>query len=124
MTRYLFSIPPSVMTTKPQKGTTPESESAAAQPKGNRPLAVFRDPSQPAVSASVFRNEITRKDGTEADIFKVVAGRSYKDKSDNWQHTQSFGLRDMDALYRTLKQAEDFMKACVAATALEQEKNG
>jgi hypothetical protein len=47
------------------------------------------------VSAALWENKITTKDGNEMDVLKVTLQRRYKDKDGNWKSSNSFGRSEI-----------------------------
>ena len=59
---------------------------------GQQPLCKFQ---AGLVSAALWENKVTTKNGTEMDILKVTVQRRYKDKNDEWQSSNSFSRNDI-----------------------------
>ena len=62
-----------------------------------------------AVSASVWKNQITRKDGNEGTISSVSLQRAYKDKDEKWQHTGSLRIMDLPKAVLLLNKAYEYL---------------
>ena len=63
-----------------------------------------------AVSATVWRNTITRKDGSSADILTVSFERRYKDKeTDEWKSTRSLRASDLPKAVVVLNKAYEYL---------------
>lgn len=61
-----------------------------------------------AVRASVFKN-VTTRDGRSIVMPKVVLEVRYKDKSGQWQGTNSLSLNDLPKAVLALQQAFEFL---------------
>ena len=59
-------------------------------------------------SASVFRNK-TEKDGKTLEISSVCLQKTYTDKEDKWQHTNSFGINDLPKISLAAQKAYDYL---------------
>ena len=63
-----------------------------------------------AISATVWRNTITKKDGTQADVRTVKFQRSYKDKdTDQWKNTSSLRATDLPRAVVVLNKAYEYL---------------
>lgn len=65
--------------------------------ENNKPLKIYK---AGAISLSLWENET--KDG---NFKSFTLSRAYKDKDDNWQHTQSLKVADLPKLKVLLDQA-------------------
>ena len=70
---------------------------------------------QGCCSASVFVNEISRN-GKTMEVKNVVLQRSYKDRNNKWQSTNSFGANELPKVIVAATKAYDYL----TATAEEQ----
>ena len=59
-------------------------------------------------SAAVFINK-AEKDGKDIETRSVTLQKSYKDKNDDWQHTNSFSGNDLPKIIRVAEKAFDFL---------------
>lgn len=57
------------------------------------------------VSAALWENKLTTKDGNEMDVLKVTLQRRYKDKDGNWKSSNSFGRNEIPLAIFCLSQA-------------------
>jgi hypothetical protein len=74
---------------------------------GNPPEKKFR---AGAISASVWKNNVTTKDGREAEIMSVTFQRSYKDKkTDEWKRTSSLRTMDLPKAVVVLNKAYEYL---------------
>jgi hypothetical protein len=63
-----------------------------------------------AISATIWRNTITKKDGTPAEIRTVSFQRSYKDKeTDEWKNTSSLRSSDLPRAVVVLNKAYEYL---------------
>ncbi len=63
-----------------------------------------------AISATVWRNTITKKDGESADILTVSFDRRYKDKdTDEWKSTKSLRSSDLPKAVVVLNKAYEYL---------------
>ena len=58
---------------------------------GKKPTQVFK---AGGVKASIWENTVKRN-GQDVVVPSVQIDRTYKDAKDEWQHTNSFGVRDL-----------------------------
>lgn len=70
-----------------------------------KPEKVFK---MGGVRASIFRNTITRN-GEEVELPKVVIEVRYRDKSGQWQGTNSLSLNDLPKAVTALQQAYEYL---------------
>lgn len=62
------------------------------------------------ISASVWRNTITKKDGTSADVLTVSFDKRYKDKdSDEWKSTKTLRSGDLPKAVVLLNKAYEYI---------------
>ena len=73
-----------------------------------------------AISATVWKNNAKRKDGTEASFRTISLERCYKDANNNWQNTNSFRINDLPRAELVLRQAYEFAIQ-TRDTAVEEE---
>ena len=72
----------------------------------NTPEKTFR---ASPVSATVWANEATTKDG-ETKMFRTISlERSYKDKEDNWKKTNSLRINDLPKAILVLNKAFEYV---------------
>ena len=57
------------------------------------------------VSAALWENKVTTKNGNEVDILKATVQRRYKDKDDSWKSSNSFGRNEIPLAIYCLTQA-------------------
>ena len=63
-----------------------------------------------AISATIWRNSITKKDGSSAEIKTVSFQRSYKDKeTDKWKNTSSLRSMDLPKAIVVLNKAYEYL---------------
>ena len=62
-----------------------------------------------AISATVWKNTGKTKAGEETSYRTVTLQRSYKDKSDQWQHTSSFRPSDLPKATLVLNKAYEYL---------------
>jgi hypothetical protein len=74
--------------------------------KGNLPEKKFR---AGAISATVWKNETKSKTGEDIAYYTVSIERSYKDKNDQWQTTQSFRVNDLPRLALVVNKAYEYL---------------
>jgi len=84
-----------------QKTTTESSVSAK-----NMPEMKFR---AGAVCATVWQNTGQNKDGEETQYNTISIERSYKDKKDEWQSTNSMRINDLPRASLVLKKAYEYL---------------
>lgn len=63
---------------------------------------------QGSCRAAIFANEI-KQNGKIAIVKKVAIQRRYRDKSGNWQNTNSFGVNDLPKLALVATKAYDYL---------------
>ena len=61
------------------------------------------------VTATIWKNEATRKDGTKGEFFTVQIDRNYKDKEGNWKSTNSMRVNDLPRAVLVLNKAYEFL---------------
>ena len=62
-----------------------------------------------AISATVWRNKIKKKDGSEAEVRSITFQRSYKDKDDEWKTTSSMRAMDLPKAALVLNKAYEYI---------------
>lgn len=62
-----------------------------------------------AISATVWKNTINKKDGSTAKVLSVTFQRSYKDKDDKWQTTNSMRTMDLPKAALVLTKAYEYI---------------
>lgn len=62
-----------------------------------------------AISATVWRNKIKKKDGTEAEVRSITFQRSYKDKDDEWKNSSSMRTMDLPKAALVLNKAYEYI---------------
>jgi hypothetical protein len=62
------------------------------------------------VSATLWKNQVTTKEGREAEFMSVTFKRSYKDKdTDEWKTTNSLNVRDLPRAVVVLNKAYEHL---------------
>ena len=61
-----------------------------------------------AVTATVWKNERSFE-GKETEFLSVSLQRSYKDKEDNWQHTNNLRVNDLPKAVLVLQKAYEYI---------------
>ena len=61
------------------------------------------------ISATVWKNQGTRKDGTPAEYNTISLQRSYQDKKGEWQYTNSFRVNDLPKAALVLNKAYEYL---------------
>lgn len=79
--------------------------SANAQ-KENTPVKRFR--SGP-ISATIWENTTTDKEGETRSFFSISLDRAYKDAQDNWQHANSYRVGDLPRAKLVLEKAYEWL---------------
>jgi len=75
--------------------------------KQNTPAKKFR---AGAVSATVWNNAKKDEEGNEKGMYSTISiERSYKDKDDKWQSTNSLRLNDLPRAALVLNKAYEFL---------------
>ena len=72
----------------------------------NQPEKKFR---AGAVSATIWANEGTNKDGEKVEYRTISIDRNYKDKEDKWQSTNSLRLNDLPRAVLVLNKAYEYL---------------
>ena len=63
-----------------------------------------------AISATIWRNSITKKDGSSAEVKTISFQRSYKDKdTDMWKNTSSLRSMDIPKAVVVLNKAYEYL---------------
>lgn len=75
--------------------------------EGNMPEKRF---STGAISATVWKNTGKSKNtGEEVEFKSITLQRAYKDKNDEWQHTNSLRLNDLPKATLVLNKAYEYL---------------
>ncbi len=74
--------------------------------EGNQPEKKFR---AGPVTATIWRNEVTKANGEKAEYYTVTIERSYKDKEDKWQTTNSLRVNDLPKADLVLNKAYEYL---------------
>jgi len=69
---------------------------------GQKPVAKFR---AGQVSAALWGNEITVRNGSKVTVLKATVQRRYKDKDGNWQSSGSFSRNEIPLAIYCLQKA-------------------
>ena len=69
---------------------------------GQKPTAKFK---AGQVSAALWKNEITTKNGVEVTVLKATVQRRYKDKNGAWQSSTSFSRNELPLAIYCLQKA-------------------
>ncbi|MFC1741185.1 hypothetical protein ACFL3V_01470 [Nanoarchaeota archaeon] len=73
---------------------------------GRPPEKTFR---AGGISATIWKNQVTTKDGREAEFLSVTFKRSYKDKeTDEWKETSSMRAMDLPKAVVVLNKAYEY----------------
>jgi len=70
--------------------------------KGQKPVAKFK---AGQVSAALWENEITVKNGHKATMLKATVERRYRDKDGNWKSSSSFSRNEIPLAIYCLQKA-------------------
>jgi len=73
---------------------------------GNPPMKKF---SAGGISAAVWSNDATLKNGQKATFNTVSVDRCYKDKEGNWQHTSQMRINDLPKAAVVLTKAYEYL---------------
>jgi len=73
---------------------------------GNAPEKKF---SAGAISAAVWKNEAKNKAGEVMEFKTITLQRTYKDKDNRWQHTNSLRLNDLPRASLVLQKAYEYL---------------
>lgn len=57
------------------------------------------------VSAALWENKVTTKNGNEVDLLKATVQRRFKDKDGNWKSSNSFGRNQIPLAIYCLRKA-------------------
>ena len=101
----------------PQHQTTPNTPQQ--QQKTNQPETRF---TAGAISATVWQNASSGKDGQQMTYHTVSLQRSYKDRDGNWKHTSSMRLNDLPKARLVLSKAYEFLVLKDAESATSHPK--
>lgn len=80
-------------------------ENTAAS-SGNKPEKKFR---VSPVSATIWQNQGTNKNGEPVSFRTISIERNYKDKNDQWQSTNSFRLSDLPKVALVANKAYEYL---------------
>lgn len=80
---------------------------SAKTSEANKPVKVIR---VGGVKASIWKNDFKLKDGTVREQHSVTIIRSYKDKNDEWQETNSYNPDSLADLENVAHEARMFLK--------------
>ncbi len=61
------------------------------------------------IQATNWKNTGKSKTGSEMEFFSVQLDRRYKDKSDQWKSTNSFGVNDLPKAQLLLSKAYEYL---------------
>ena len=61
------------------------------------------------VTATIWKNEATRKDGTKGEFYTIQLDRNYKDKEGNWKSTNSLRVNDLPRAVLVLNKSYEFL---------------
>ncbi|OVE73945.1 hypothetical protein BVX94_02245 [bacterium B17] len=86
----------------------------------NRPTEKFR---AGAVSAALWKNSMTLKNGNQIDTLSVSLDRRYTDSSGNWKSSASLRLNDIPKAILVLQKAYEFMLSKDAEQPATSEEN-
>ena len=73
---------------------------------GNQPEKKF---STGAINATVWKNTGKSKTGEEVEFRTITLQRAYKDKNDEWQHTNSMRVNDLPKAALVLNKAYEYL---------------
>ena len=74
---------------------------------GNQPEKKF---STGAISATVWKNTgKSKKTGEEVEFRTITLQRAYKDKNDEWQHTNSMRVNDLPKAALVINKAYEYL---------------
>ena len=62
-----------------------------------------------AISATIWKNEVPNKTAGTNGFYTVSLQRSYKDKSDQWQHTASMRVNDLPRASLVLHRVYEYL---------------
>jgi hypothetical protein len=62
-----------------------------------------------AINATIWKNETKNKTGEKIEYKSVTLQRSYKDKNDEWQHTNSLRSLDIPKAILVLNKAFEYL---------------
>ena len=74
--------------------------------EGNAPEKKFK---AGPVTATIWKNQVTRANGEKAEFYTVTLERSYKDKDDKWQKTNSLRINDLPKADLILSKAYEYL---------------
>ena len=86
---------------------------------GQKPICKFQ---AGQVSAALWENKVTTKNGNEVDILKVTVQRRFKDKDGTWKSSNSFGRNEIPfAIYCLGKAFHKIMEEQNSSNEIEEE---
>jgi len=85
---------------------------------GQKPVAKFK---AGQISAAIWENEVTTKNGKTVPMSKVTIQRRYMDSNGQWKSSGSFGRNEIPLLIYCLQKAFEKM---IAADSEETDNNG
>lgn len=62
-----------------------------------------------AISATIWKNNGTSKDGQAVEFSTISLQRSYKDKEDKWQTTNSMRINDLPKAALVISKAYEYL---------------
>jgi len=74
--------------------------------EGNEPEKKFK---AGPVSATIWKNKGTKKDGETAEFYTITVDRNYKDKEDNWKSTHSLRINDLPKASLVISKAYEYL---------------
>lgn len=74
--------------------------------EGNAPEKKFK---AGPVSATIWKNQGTKANGEKTEYYTVTLERSYKDKDDKWQKTNSLRINDLPKADLILSKAYEYL---------------
>jgi len=72
----------------------------------NKPVQTYKAGN---ISASIWENQITKKDGTGGTYHTVALARSYQDRQGAWQSTTNLRVGDLPKAELVLKKSYEFL---------------
>ena len=72
------------------------------------------------ISATIWKNEQTNKDGKAFEYFSVSLDRNYTDKDGNWKSTNSFRALDLPKAALVLQKAHEFIVMGISEETREE----
>ena len=74
---------------------------------GNKPIHKMQ---YGALSAAIWENSITGKDGLEKAMYSVTLDRNYQDSSGNWKNTKGYRVSDLPTAAMLLTDAYRYIQ--------------